>query len=106
MLGFSEGPKHELKDTEVGITVVCLIMVKTGFFEHTSFEKIPKFSPISLSSKTVAKTILKAANSPRLEIIVPFIVRDAIWSKNTFPYFINPILEKFFKKHLDSIKKD
>ena len=106
MLGFSEGLKHELKNTGVGITVVSPIMVRTNFFEHPSFEKMPKFSPTSLSSKTVAKAILKAANSPRLEIIVPSVVRGAVWMKNTFPYFINPILGKSYKKQLDSTKKD
>jgi len=106
ILGFSEGLKHELKNTGVGITVVSPIMVRTNFFEHPSFENMPKFSPTSLSSKTVAKTILKAANSPRLEIIVPSVVRGAVWMKTTFPYFINPILGKAFKKQLDSIKKD
>jgi short-subunit dehydrogenase len=106
MLGFSEGLKHELKNTGVGITVVSPIMVRTNFFDHPSFEKMPKFSPTSLSSKTIAKTILKAANSPRLEIIVPSVVRGAVWMKNTFPYIINPILGKAFKKQLDSMKKD
>jgi short-subunit dehydrogenase len=106
MLGFSEGLKHELKNTGVGITVVSPIMVRTNFFDHPSFEKMPKFSPTSLSSKTVAKVILKAANSSRLEIIVPSVVRGAVWMKNTFPYLINPILGKSFKKQLDSMKKD
>ncbi len=106
MLGFSEGLKHELKSTGVGITVVSPIIVRTNFFDHPSFEKMPKFSPTSLSSKTVAKTILKAANSPRLEIIVPSVVRGAVCLKNIFPYFINPILGKAFKKQLDSMKKD
>ena len=106
MLGFSEGLKHELKGTGVGITVVSPIMVRTDFFDHPSFEKMPKYSPTSLSSRTVAKTILRAANSPRLEIIVPSVVRGAVWMKNTFPYFINPILGKSFKKQLDSIKQD
>jgi hypothetical protein len=106
MLGFSEGLKHELKDTGVGITVVSPIMVRTNFFDHSSFEKMPKYSPMSLSSKTVAKAILKAANSPRLEIIVPSVVRGAVWIKNTFPYFINPVLGKSFKKQLDSTKQD
>ncbi len=105
MLGFSEGLKHELKGTGVGITVVSPIMVRTDFFDHPSFEKMPKYSPTSLSSKTVAKAILKAANSPRLEIIVPSVVRGAVWMKNTFPYFINPILGKSFKNKLDSTKE-
>jgi short-subunit dehydrogenase len=105
MLGFSEGLKHELKNSGVGITVVSPIMVRTNFFEHPSFENVSKFSSTSLSSKTVAKAILKAANSPRLEIIVPSVIRGVVWMKNTFPYFINPILGKSFKKQLDSIKK-
>ena len=104
MLGFSEGLKHELKDTGIGITVVSPIMVRTSFFDHISFEKMPKYSPVSLSSKTVAKTIVKAANSSRLEIIVPSVVRGAVWMKSTFPYIINPILGKSFKKQLDSTK--
>lgn len=104
MLGFSEGLKHELNGTGVGITVVSPIMVRTDFFDHPSFEKMPKYSPTSLSSKTVAKAILKAANSPRLEIIVPSVVRSAVWLKHTFPYFINPIMGKSFKKQLDAVK--
>ena len=104
MLGFSEGLKHELHGTGVGITVVSPIMVRTDFFDHPSFEKMPKYSPTSLSSKTVAKAILKAANSPRLEIIVPSVVRSAVWLKHTFPYFINPIMGKSFKKQLDAVK--
>ena len=66
MLGFSEGLKHELKGTGVGITVVSPIMVRTNFFDHPSFEKMPKFSPTSLSSKTVANAIIKAANSSKI----------------------------------------
>jgi short-subunit dehydrogenase len=106
MLGFSEGLKHELSGTGVGITVVSPIMVKTDFFDHPSFEKMPKYSPTSLNSKTVAKAIVKASNSSRFEIIIPSIVRIAVWLKHTFPYFINPILGKSFKKQLDSTKID
>jgi short-subunit dehydrogenase len=63
---------------------------------------MPKYSPTSLSAETVAKAILKAANSPRLEIIVPAVVRGAVWMKNTFPYLINPILGSTFKKQLNN----
>ena len=100
MLGFSEGLKHELKGTGVGLTVVSPIMVKTNFFDHPSFQNMPKYSPTSLSSETVAKAIIKAANSRRLEIIVPGFVRIAIWIKNTFPYLINPVLGWSFTKQL------
>ena len=104
MLGFSEGLQHELHGTGVGVTVVSPIMVRTEFFDNPSFEKMPKYSPTSLDAKTVAKAILRAANSPRLEIIVPPIVRGAVWLKHTIPYMINPILAKSFRDKLDKSK--
>lgn len=104
MLGFSEGLKHELKGTGVGITVVSPIMVRTNFFNHPSFKKMPDPTITSLSPKTVAKTIVKAANSSRLEIIVPSFVRGAVWLKHTIPYVINPLLGSSFRKQLDSTK--
>jgi short-subunit dehydrogenase len=104
MLGFSEGLRHELAETDIGITVVSPIMVRTEFFNNPSFKKKPNYSPISLDSKTVAKAIMKASNSPRLEIIVPSFVRGAVWMKNTFPFLIDPIVRRAFKKQLKSQK--
>lgn len=100
MLGFSEGLKHELKGTGIGVTVVSPIMVKTSFFDHRSFEHMPKYSPTALSAKTVAKAIVSAASSSRLEIIVPPAIRCAVWVKQTFPYVINPILGSMFRKQM------
>jgi short-subunit dehydrogenase len=104
MLGFSEGLYHELKGSGVGITVVSPIMVRTNFFNHPSFKSMPKYSPTSLSPKTVAKAIVRASTSPRLEIIVPPFVRGAIWLKHTIPYLINPILGAAFRKQMSSQK--
>lgn len=101
MLGFSEGLRHELHGTKIGITVVSPIMVKTDFFDHSSFEKMPRYSPTALSSKTVAKAVVRAANSPRLEIIVPSVVRAAVWAKQTFPYVVDPIIGSAFRKQLE-----
>jgi len=101
MLGFSEGLKHELYGTGVGLTVVSPIMVRTPLFEHTSFTNFSKFSTgVSLSSETVAKTIIKASNSSRLEIVVPSVARAVIWFKQTFPFLINPIVGRIFRKQL------
>ena len=104
MLGFSEGLQHELKDSGVRVTVVSPIMVKTNFFDHPSFDSMSKNPSTAISSESVAKAILKAANSSRLEIIVPSIIRGAIWAKHTFPYLINPIIGSSFKKQLESKK--
>ena len=101
MLGFSEGLRHELVGTGVGLTVVSPIMVRTPLFDHPSFDNFSKFSTgVSLSSETVAKTIIKASNSSRLEIVVPSVARAGIWFKQTFPYFINPIIGNAFRKQL------
>jgi hypothetical protein len=100
MLGFSEGLRHELHGTKVGVTIVSPIMVKTNFFDHKSFEKMPKYSPTALSAETVAKAVVSAATSSRLEIIVPSVVRGAVWAKHTFPYIINPIIGSTFRKQL------
>ena len=102
MLGFSEGLRHELHETNVGVTVVSPIMVRTALFDHPSFKNFTKRATgISLSSETVANAIIKAANSSRLEIVVPSVVRIAIWFKQTFPFLINPILGNVFRKQLD-----
>lgn len=105
MLGFSEGLHHELKGSGVKVTVVSPIMVRTNFFDHPSFELMSKNSAGSISSDKVAKAILKAANSSRLEIIVPPLIRGAVWAKHTFPYLINPIVGYSFKKQLESKKR-
>ena len=106
MLGFSEGLKHELQGTGVGVTVVSPIMVRTSFFDHPSFERMPKYSPMSLSPGAVAGAILRAAASPRLEIIVPSAVRIAVWLKHTFPYVMNPVLGRFFKRQMDDARRN
>lgn len=106
MLGFSEGLYHELKGTGIGVTVVSPIMVRTNFFDHPSFKSMPKYSPASLSSKTVAKTVIRASSSPRLEIIVPSFVRGAVWAKHTIPYLLNPILGAAFRKKYKSNKSN
>ena len=101
MLGFSEGLHHELHGTNVGVTVVSPIMVRTNLFDHPSFKNFTKFATgISLSADTVAKAIIKASNSSRLEIVVPSFVRIGIWFKQTFPFLINPIIGNAFRKQL------
>jgi short-subunit dehydrogenase len=101
MLGFSEGLRHELYGTKVGVTVVSPIMVKTNFFDHPSFAKMPKYSPTALDAKKVARAVVSASTSSKLEIIVPSIVRGAIWAKHTFPFIVNPILGSAFRKQLE-----
>ncbi len=100
MLGFSEGLRHELHGTGIGVTVVSPIMVRTRFFDGPSFARMPKYSPMSLDPGTVARYVVRAASSPRLEIIVPPVARGAVWLKHVVPYVINPLMGISFRKSL------
>ena len=108
MLAFSEGLKHELAGTGVGITVVSPIMVRTPFFDGPSFEGMPRplgRSATSLSPETVARAIVRASSSPRLEIIVPQVVRAAVWSKQTFPYLVGPVVGSAFARMMEKAER-
>ena len=63
---------------------------------------MPNYTGFMLEPKTVSKAILAAAaNSPRLEIIVPFYMRaGVVWLKHTIPYVVNPIVGAAFRQQL------
>jgi hypothetical protein len=101
MLGFSEALHHELHGTGVGVTVVSPIAVKTDFFNNESFKgRNPNYTYYSLDPHNVSKAVLRAANSPRLEIIVPFYMRAAVWFKHTLPFMVQPISGILFRSRL------
>ena len=105
ILGFSESLYHELHGTGVEVTVVSPIGVKTEFFNHVSFgRKKPNYAGFLLEPQTVSKAILKASCSGRLEIMVPFYIRAGVWLKQTFPYFLNPLVGWLFRRQLNKTK--
>jgi len=105
VLGFSESLYHELHGTGVEVTVVSPIGVKTEFFNHVSFgRKKPNYAGFFLEPQTVSKAILKASCSGRLEIMVPFYIRAGVWLKQTFPYFLNPLVGWLFRRQLNKTK--
>ena len=109
MLAFSEGLRHELAGTGVGITVVSPIMVRTPFFDGPSFRGMPRpsgRSVASLSPETVARAVVRASSSPRLEIIVPQVVRAAVWSKQTFPYLVGPLVGSAFSRMMERAERE
>jgi short-subunit dehydrogenase len=106
ILGFSEALYHELHGTGVGVTVVSPIGVKTNFFNHESFaHRIPNYTGFMLEPKTVSKAIVAAANSSRLEIMIPFYIRAGVWFKHTIPYLVNPIVGYVFNRKLKNKSK-
>ena len=93
MLGFSEGLRHELAGTGVGVTVVSPITVRTEFFGD---KPIPKYS---VSAEAVAKSILRASESNRAEITVPEVARLAIWAKHSIPYITEYAISRYFRRN-------
>ena len=103
MLGFSESLQHELHGTGIHVTVVSPIGVKTNFFNHPSFgKKFQSNKRVYLDPQRVSKAILRACNSNRLEIVVPFFMRGGVWLKHTMPYMVNPIVGSSFRKLVES----
>jgi NADPH-dependent 7-cyano-7-deazaguanine reductase QueF len=49
----------------------------------------------------VSRAIIRACNSNRLEIVVPFYMRGGVWIKHTIPYLVNPIVGTSFRKIMD-----
>lgn len=95
MLGFSEGLRHELSGTGVGVTVVSPITVRTEFFDDDSIRV-----PYAIQADTVARAIIKAASSRRAEIVVPGIARLAISARHIFPYVTDWAVSRIFKRYL------
>jgi short-subunit dehydrogenase len=101
VLGFSESLSQELYGTGVGLTVVSPMGVKTNFFNNSSFGgRIPYYNGFMLKTNTVSNAVLAAANSHRLEIIVPFYMRAGVWLKHTIPFLINPMIGFIFRREL------
>lgn len=104
ILGFSESLSYELHGTGVKITVVSPIGVKTDFFNNKTFGgRIPNYTGFMLESKKVSSAILRAANSSRFEIIVPFYMRAGVWLKNTFPFIVKPLIGFHFRRELEKV---
>jgi short-subunit dehydrogenase len=101
VLGFSESLSQELHGTGVGLTVVSPMGVKTNFFNNSSFGgRIPYYNGFMLKTNTVSNAVLAAANSHRLEIIVPFYMRAGVWLKHTIPFLTNPMIGFIFRREL------
>jgi hypothetical protein len=101
VLGFSESLSQELHGTGVGLTVVSPMGVKTNFFNNSSFGgRIPYYNGFMLKTNTVSNAVLAAANSHRLEIIIPFYMRAGVWLKHTIPFLINPMIGFIFRREL------
>ena len=107
VLGFSESLSQELHGTGVGLTVVSPMGVKTNFFNNSSFDgRNPYDERFMLKTKTVSNAVLAAADSHRLEIIVPFYMRVGVWLKHTVPFIINPIIGFLFRRELLRSRKE
>jgi short-subunit dehydrogenase len=91
----------------VRITVVSPIGVKTNFFNNRSFENHkPNYTVFMLETTTVSKAILAAANSTRLEIMVPFYARAGCGLKILFHMWSILQWVNFSEESLEQLKRE
>lgn len=100
MLGFSEGLRHELAGTGVGVTAVSPIMVRTEFFGDRQVG-----NRYSVSAAAVANAVLRAAGSSRAEITVPGVARAAIWAKHGIPFLTDIAVSRAFRERTGTSRR-
>lgn len=105
MLGFSEGLRHELSGTGVGVTVVSPIMVRTELFDGAP-DVGQRGLRFSISPEAVAGAILQASGSPRAEITVPAVARVAVWAKHGIPFLTDYTISHLFRNHMSADEPD
>ena len=105
MLGFSEGLRHELSGTGVGVTVVSPIMVRTELFDGAP-DVGQRGLRFSISPEAVAGAILQASGSPRAEITVPAVARVAIWAKHGIPFLTDYTISRLFRDSMNADDPD
>lgn len=105
MLGFSEGLRHELSGTGVGVTVVSPIMVRTELFDGAP-DVGQRGLRFSISPEAVAGAILRASGSPRAEITVPAVARVAVWAKHGIPFLTDYTISRLFRNQMSADEPD
>ena len=95
MLGFSEGLRHELVGTGVGVTVVSPIMVRTEFLGDVTLK-----GRYTISVRKVVEAILQASSSSRAEITVPTMARIAVWAKHSIPFLTDALVSRAFRNSM------
>lgn len=99
--GFSESLRREVGVYGIKVSVIYPGAVRTEFDEHTgAIRKTGMRTPerLRLSSEDVARAVLGLVRHPRRELIIPWIMRPAIWFNILFPGLVDWVVERRFTR--------
>lgn len=97
VLGFSNGLRMELADTDIHVTAINPGPVNTNFFNiaDESGDYLKNVAQYMLEPDEVAKKIVEVMEKPRREINVPFVMNAGSRMYQMFPGTLEKVIGKF-----------
>lgn len=87
--GFTEALRADLRETDIGVSLVAATTVESPYWEHNpgSREKVPAIARLfgTLSPQDVARGIVRAVETERSTVFLPFRFRVAAVLARMFP---------------------
>ncbi|MPZ77609.1 MAG: SDR family oxidoreductase [Deltaproteobacteria bacterium] len=98
--GFSESLYHELKPRGIHVSLVCPGPVKTDF--NRSFADTTPKSPksMTISPESVSKTVIRAIEKNRFEVITPRSLALICAFKRFMPGLFRALCQRAFRSHV------
>ncbi len=99
--GFSESLRREVGIFGIRVSVICPGAVRTEFDEHTgAVRKTGMRTPerLRLTSDDVARAVFGLVKHPRRVLIIPWIMRPAVWVNILFPGVVDWAVESRFTR--------
>lgn len=99
--GFSESLRREVGVFGIRVSLICPGAVRTEFDEHTgAVRKTGMRTPerLRLTSEDVARSVFSLVKHPRRVLIIPWIMRPAVWVNILFPGLVDWAVERRFTR--------
>ena len=97
--GFMESLRRELRGSGITVSVIYPGAVDTEFDQHAGVHwKTTRVTPnwLLLPAEKVSQYILDVIQKKKKKIIVPGVMRLAIWANTLFPRVVSWVLSKYF----------
>ena len=99
--GFTEALRREVSIHGIDVTGIYPGGVATEFGEKAGIKRKTKISTpryLKLTADDVAQSVLKAVKKPCRAVIIPGLMRPAVWLSVLFPGLVDWIIERSFTK--------
>jgi short-subunit dehydrogenase len=103
MRGFSEGLRLDLRGTGVNVLEVVPGQVTSTYFEHNpdSHERLPTITNLvpKVSPEQVAEAIIRGVERDRRRVVMPFMLRLALLSRQVMPGVVDWMMWRTGARH-------